>query len=1255
MANNIAFINYGTGPDPIATISGWINSGFNRGAWNGSGIISSLAQTNSNYAVGYADAADAGNPANLQSGTIKIMYTLLGDAQLNGAVNGNDFAIVTTNLGNEVSGWDQGDFAYSGSVNGTDYEYVTANLGKGDNVAVSPASPPASVSSFTASADSPTCINLSWTEVADAGAGFTILRCQGGGNYTDLANVAAGSSSYQDTGLTPGSQYGYELEATSPAGDSPATAASATTPLITIPSGFQATSVSNTEIDLAWTDKANDETGFVIQRSLDGVNFTTLATVGAGVNQYADTGLNSGTNYWYRIQAVNGSAASGLSNIVSSMTVSVGASPVAYLSAATASDAAINLLWVDNSSGTTGFVIQRSSDGTDGWTTIQTVAAGMDGYQDSGLTQTTTYYYRVLASDGGAASSPSNVASATTATTFVSSGQPDPTQEDGFNFDNFNPVYLVSGERSNIFYVGQPVDFTLTNNGQATNAGISNQASTYQVRDYYGDIVAQGAVNGNNLPINVTAPGWYKVYLFGSQSSAEFGNTVGGTTFVIFRNDLSMPALPAESMTPGTFPGSPLVTEIDPQVNINSNTPNFQPVPTIGGNIFSVKWTGQVLADYTGTYTFYTESDDGVRLWVNGQELINHWTDHSEAQDSGTITLTAGQRYNIEMDYYQDGGGAIAQLLWSTPAQPTMTMIDSGHLFASVTATSPGGLTGQYWGILTGNIAGIDAVVNDVIGMGPERYSVENAADPTDAIAQLTADIDIDEQMYIPYDSNAQLLIAFPNLNTSDPAQIAGVEAIVSHFAGIVENYEGMNEPNFSYSGAQYVPIEEAFYNAVKAGDPNANVLGPAIVTIGPYGLNWANDFFANGGGNYINAFSFHAYNNNNGDLTLIRESLQSLTNLLGQYGLGNIPIWQTEQGYTADNYGAYTPDLQANWTMLQMMAFDQYGISKEQNYYWYDSSLGNWSFPEFWENPDGSLNPVADLMRVWSEELQGTNYTSAYDFGPQADNLYLGNLYTGSGKTVAAFMSAGNSTGNILLSVTGTEANGTNAIHVISPFGVAEDLAVVNGYVDLPVGLLPEYVEVAPGQKLQVVTQNWGPDLAMEAGVTITASNPNNGTQLLNNGVLEDWFWGQQPSDNAFIMSFDNSSPATIELDLPTAQEIDRVVLYTSVPWELSGSLLNFDLQYYVNGNWVTLQQVSNDPKTLGVYTPTLQTSVDSYYNDQSAFEMDFAPVTTSKIRLVINEATYGGAATQLAYAAGALGSASPTVTLRELEVFGS
>ncbi len=93
------------------------------------------------------------------------------------------------------------------------------------------------------------------------------------------------------------------------------------------------------------------------------------------------------------------------------------------------------------------------------------------------------------------------------------------------------------------------------------------------------------------------------------------------------------------------------------------------PSGAVGADSYSVRWTGQVEPRYSQTYTFYTTTDDGVRLWVNGVLLIDHWADQGSTEWSGTIALTAGQKYSIQMDYYENGGSAAAKLLWSSASQ----------------------------------------------------------------------------------------------------------------------------------------------------------------------------------------------------------------------------------------------------------------------------------------------------------------------------------------------------------------------------------------------------------------------------------------------------------------------------------------------------------------------------------------------------------------------------------------------------------
>jgi hypothetical protein len=109
------------------------------------------------------------------------------------------------------------------------------------------------------------------------------------------------------------------------------------------------------------------------------------------------------------------------------------------------------------------------------------------------------------------------------------------------------------------------------------------------------------------------------------------------------------------------------VSRIDSTVNYNWGSGS--PATGIGTDTFSARWTGKLKPRYSQTYTFYTTSDDGVRLWINGQLIIDQWNDHGPTVHSGTITLQANQLYDIRLEYYENGGGAVMKLEWQSASQ----------------------------------------------------------------------------------------------------------------------------------------------------------------------------------------------------------------------------------------------------------------------------------------------------------------------------------------------------------------------------------------------------------------------------------------------------------------------------------------------------------------------------------------------------------------------------------------------------------
>ncbi|MFN7140683.1 MAG: fibronectin type III domain-containing protein, partial [Limisphaerales bacterium] len=234
-------------------------------------------------------------------------------------------------------------------------------------VLVGALTPPNAPSGLSASAISSSQINLSWSDNSNNEDNFIVSRSTtSGGPYTDIATLPANSTSFSNTGLNGGTTYYYVVRAVNSGASSANSAqASATTQLNppAAPSGLTATAVSSSQIDLSWTDNSNNESNFIVARSTtSGGPYTDIATLGANVTSYSNTGLNPVTTYYYVVRASNSGGTSANSAQASATTQQIPApSAPSSLVASTVSQTQINLSWTDNSSNESNFVIARST------------------------------------------------------------------------------------------------------------------------------------------------------------------------------------------------------------------------------------------------------------------------------------------------------------------------------------------------------------------------------------------------------------------------------------------------------------------------------------------------------------------------------------------------------------------------------------------------------------------------------------------------------------------------------------------------------------------------------------------------------------------------------------------------------------------------------------------------------------------------------------------------------------------------------
>ncbi|MHB9145751.1 MAG: stalk domain-containing protein [Symbiobacteriia bacterium] len=346
-------------------------------------------------------------------------------------------------LGSDVTGYTD-----SGLAAGTAYSYrlrafvkVLALYRWSDYSNTASATPvvvlgPPQPTGLTAKIASATSVALAWTDNSGGKAGFQVESSVAGGAWSRIATLAAGVTSYANTGLTTGTNYRYRVRAYKSVlalviysgWSNEATV----TPILVIrlapsapaaPAGLSVTGTAATNISLAWQDNSGNETGFQVERRQAGGPFVLAAELGAGTRAWSDAGLLAATTYTYRVRAVRTAGGvtgySDYSGEVQATTdqVSPPAAPT-DLTAMAGEKLAVNLTWRDNSTSEAGFSIERKTAGGTGadsdFTQIATVSAGVTGFIDEGTAPATAYTYRVQAYHAYGASGYSNTADATT-------------------------------------------------------------------------------------------------------------------------------------------------------------------------------------------------------------------------------------------------------------------------------------------------------------------------------------------------------------------------------------------------------------------------------------------------------------------------------------------------------------------------------------------------------------------------------------------------------------------------------------------------------------------------------------------------------------------------------------------------------------------------------------------------------------------------------------------------------------------------
>jgi FtsP/CotA-like multicopper oxidase with cupredoxin domain len=269
--------------------------------------------------------------------------------------------------------------------------------------------PPAAPTNLTAALAFGPVITLNWQDNSNNETSFIIERSTNGGAFTQIGTVGANITTFVDTTGQPATTYTYRVYSANALGTSPysntaqvvvpAAPAAPTSLVVTLQLGIPGT----LQASLTWRDNANNETGFIVERATDGVNFVQIAQPGPRNGQgnvtYVDTTILPDITYTYRVAAINAVVKSDYSNTSSVYVPFPPAAPSGLTAVAVrqGNNERVTLTWTDNSNNETSFEIQRATNSTFTQGLVTSTAGANTTTFTTGNIARVTYYFRIRA------------------------------------------------------------------------------------------------------------------------------------------------------------------------------------------------------------------------------------------------------------------------------------------------------------------------------------------------------------------------------------------------------------------------------------------------------------------------------------------------------------------------------------------------------------------------------------------------------------------------------------------------------------------------------------------------------------------------------------------------------------------------------------------------------------------------------------------------------------------------------------------
>ncbi|MBI1836101.1 MAG: fibronectin type III domain-containing protein [Flavobacteriia bacterium] len=264
-----------------------------------------------------------------------------------------------------------------------------------------------SPSNLIATPFSQTQINLSWADNSQNEFGYMIERAlTSNGTFEQVGFTNQNETTFTDLELIANTNYCYRIVAMNSNGEFSTYSSivcASTFPVIISPASYlTATPLSQTSVQLNWSDNSSTESGFIIVSEINGQGFSNIDTVASNITTYLNTGLLANTTYNYKIITYNIGGNAPFSNTATALTFDNLPNAPINLIATSVSAIDVQLTWNDVSTNEDLFLIQRSASSGSGFFTIATVVANTTSFNDfEGLNSNTEVYYRIVAVNSG--------------------------------------------------------------------------------------------------------------------------------------------------------------------------------------------------------------------------------------------------------------------------------------------------------------------------------------------------------------------------------------------------------------------------------------------------------------------------------------------------------------------------------------------------------------------------------------------------------------------------------------------------------------------------------------------------------------------------------------------------------------------------------------------------------------------------------------------------------------------------------------